>query len=76
MQYTVFQVKGYLSICGLIPNATQGVFEQWVGTYNGKEVAIHLCISETHVPQFSIDSIIKELNDTKEKFNQIVSVIK
>ena len=76
MEYTVFQVKGYLTICGLSHNATQGAFEQWIGkSRSGRDVAVQLCVSETSVPTFSINAIVKEMEDTHDRFVSIVSVI-
>lgn len=76
LKATVFQMRYYLQICGLTHNATQGAFEQWVGTYKGKDVCVFLCVSEQSIPDFSIDSIINEIGDTKEKFRGIISLIR
>ena len=65
-------VRAYLTVLGLQMESSANGFEVWEG--QGKSVLI--CVSETIMPVFPIQTMLSELNESSEAFVRITAVIK
>jgi hypothetical protein len=68
---TIFKIKQYLTVLGLIHNSTKGNFESW----EGKRKSVIICVSESEMPVFAIQSMLNELKESADAFIKITSVI-
>jgi hypothetical protein len=71
MQVTIFKMRGYLTICGFVPGAVLGDFENW---HNGDN-CVQLCVSHDIVPDFCVQIILKTLKEDPIKFKNIIGLI-
>lgn len=65
-------IRHYLTILGLEKNSVKGDFELW----EGRGRAVIICVSESEMPVFSIQSMLRELDETAESFIKITAVIR